>query len=112
MELKLSSELRKLVEETREWGRNEVRPAGLEADRAAAPLPPEHPYFRKFIDSGRARARAEAGDAPEGRMVRMVVLGEEGAYWDRGMGVAAPGAGFPSGAVGAGGTAEQKEQFL
>jgi acyl-CoA dehydrogenase len=112
MELNLSPELVQHVLEAREWGRTEVRPAGLEADRAGEPLPPEHPYFRRFIDSGRARARAEAGDAPEGRMVRMVVLGEEGAYWDRGMGVATPGAGFPSGAVNAGGTAEQKEQFL
>ena len=112
MELKVSPELQREVEAAREWGRAEVRPAGLEADRAGAPLPPEHPYFRKFIDSGRGRARAEASDAPEGRGVRMAILGEEGAYWDRGMGVATPGAGFPSGAVGAGGTDEQKERFL
>jgi acyl-CoA dehydrogenase len=57
MELKLSPQLRQLVEETREWGRNEVRPAGLEADRNAAPLPPDHPYFRKFVDSGRPGRR-------------------------------------------------------
>src|ERR1700733_7761990 len=112
MELQLSPELRKLVLETREWGRSEVRPAGLEADRNAAPLPPDHPYFRPFVDSGRASPRAQAADAPEGRMVRAVVLGEESAYWDRGMGVATPGAGFPSGAVNATGTAEQKERFL
>ncbi len=112
MELKLSPELRQLVEETREWGRTEVRPAGLEADRNAAPLPPDHPYFRKFVDSGRASARAQAAEAPEGRTVRAVVLGEESAYWDRGMGVATPGAGFPSGAVNATGTPEQKERFL
>jgi acyl-CoA dehydrogenase len=112
MELKISPELQREIEAAREWGRAEVRPAGLEADRAGAPLPPEHPYFRKFIDSGRGRARAEASDAPEGRGVRMAILGEEGAYWDRGMGVATPGAGFPSGAVNAGGTDEQKARFL
>jgi acyl-CoA dehydrogenase len=112
MDVKISPELMEHVEATREWGRSEVRPAGLEADRNAAPLPPEHPYFRRFVDSGRASARAEASDAPEGRMLRGVILGEEGAYWDRGMGVATPGAGFPSGAVNAGGTDEQKEQFL
>jgi len=111
MELKLSPELHEAVLAAREWGRGEVRPAGLEADRNVAPLPPEHPYFAKFIASGRGSARAEV-EAPEGRMVRGVVLGEEGAYWDRGMGVATPGAGFPSGAVNAGGTAEQKERFL
>jgi acyl-CoA dehydrogenase len=110
MELSLSPELRERVLAVREWGRTEVRPAGLEADRAAAPLPPEHPYFQRFIAAG--RARAEAGEAPEGRMVSGVVLGEEGAYWDRGMGVATPGAGLPAGAVNASGTAEQKEHFL
>ena len=112
MELKLSPQLREQVLDTREWGRSEVRPAGLEADRNGAPLPPDHPYFRKFVDSGRASARAQAAETPEGRTVRMVVLGEESAYWDRGMGVATPGAGFPSGAVNATGTAEQKERFL
>lgn len=112
MELTLSPELRDAVLAAREWGRAEVRPAGLEADRNAAPLPPDHPYFAKFIASGRGRARAEEAGGPEGRMVRGVVLGEEGAYWDRGMGVATPGAGFPSGAVMASGTNEQKERFL
>jgi acyl-CoA dehydrogenase len=112
MELRLSPEMIEQVQATREWGRTEVRPAGLEADRNAAPLPPEHPYFKKFIESGRARARADGFEAMEGRMVRGVILGEEGAYWDRGMGVATPGAGFPSGAVNAGGTEEQKAHFL
>ncbi len=112
MELRISPELAEQVRATRDWGRAEVRPAGLEADRNAAPLPPEHPYFQRFIDAGRAQARAEGDGAPEGRMVRGVILGEEGAYWDRGMGVATPGAGFPSGAVNAGGTEEQKSHFL
>ena len=112
MELKVSPEFKSEIEAARAWGRAEVRPAGLEADRAGAPLPPEHPYFRKFVDSGRGRARAEASDAPESRGLRQVILGEEGAYWDRGMGVATPGAGFPSGAVMAGGTKEQVEAFL
>jgi len=112
MEVKMSPELRDQVLAAREWGRAEVRPAGLEADRNAAPLPPEHPYFRKFIDSGRARARAEGGETAEGRMLKSVILGEEGTYWDRGMGVASPGAGFPSGAVNASGTDEQKERFM
>ncbi|HWA62394.1 MAG TPA: acyl-CoA dehydrogenase family protein [Caulobacteraceae bacterium] len=110
MEVKISRELAGLVEETRAWGRAEVRPAGLEADRNAAPLPPEHPYFRKYVERG--RARVEAAETPEGRMVRSVILGEEGAYWDRGMGVATPGSGFPTGAVMAGGTSEQKAWFL
>jgi acyl-CoA dehydrogenase len=109
-EVTISPQLRALVEATRAWGREEARPAGLEADRAGAPLPVDHPYFRKFVARGAQRADAEP--APEGRMTQMVVLGEEAAYWDRGMGVAAPGAGFPSGMVNAAGTPEQKARFL
>jgi len=113
MDVTLSPELKTLIEDTREWGRNEARPAGLEADRAAAPLPPDHPYFQKYMDRGRTRGFSNGLEpAPEGRVMQMVVLGEEAAYWDRGMGVAAPGAGFPSGMVNAAGTPEQKERFL
>ncbi|HYD45495.1 MAG TPA: acyl-CoA dehydrogenase family protein [Phenylobacterium sp.] len=114
MELQISPQLKKLVEDAREWGETEARPAGLEADRAGSPLPVDHPYFQKFIDRGRSRGErlAAAEPAPEGRVAQMVVLGEEDAYWDRGMGVASPGAGFPSGMVNAAGTPEQKERFL
>jgi len=115
MDVTLSPELKTLIEDTREWGRSEARPAGLEADRAGAPLPVDHPYFQKYMDRGRTRGQRFSNDlepAPEGRVMQMVVLGEEAAYWDRGMGVAAPGAGFPSGMVNAAGTPEQKERFL
>jgi len=113
MDVTLSPELKTLIEDTREWGRNEARPAGLEADRAGAPLPPDHTYFQKYMDRGRTRGFSNGLEpAPEGRVMQMVVLGEEAAYWDRGMGVAAPGAGFPSGMVNAAGTPEQKERFL
>ncbi len=112
MEFELSPQLQALVEDARVWGETEARPAGLEADRAGAPLPPDHPYFKKFIASGRARGERAGEAAPEGRVTQMVVIGEESAYWDRGMGVASPGAGFPSGMVNAAGTAAQKERFL
>jgi acyl-CoA dehydrogenase len=55
---------------------------------------------------------AEREPAPEGQITQMVVLGEESAYWDRGMGVAAPGAGPTSGIIAAAGTSEQKQRFL
>lgn len=113
MDVTLSPELKTLIEDTREWGKSEARPAGLEADRAGAPLPVDHPYFQKYMDRGRTRGFANGLEpAPEGRVMQMVALGEEAAYWDRGMGVAAPGAGFPSGMVNAAGTPEQKERFL
>jgi acyl-CoA dehydrogenase len=114
VELQISPQLRRLVEDEREWGRLEARPAGLEADRAGAPLRVDHPYFQKFVDRSLGRPDRLAGlePAPEGRVTQMVVLGEESAYWDRGMGVAAPGAGAPSGMVNAAGTPEQKQRFL
>ena len=43
--------------DAREWGRAAMRPAGLEADRLAAPLPVEHPYFAKFVERGGGRTR-------------------------------------------------------
>ncbi|SFH66071.1 acyl-CoA dehydrogenase family protein [Bradyrhizobium sp. Gha] len=108
-----SAALRAHIERAREWGRNEVRPAGLEADRNAAPLPADHPYFAKFVDFRRRHpSPAEDDTISEGSAVRMAVLNEENAYWDRGMGVAAPGPGLPAAIVAALGTPEQRERFL
>jgi acyl-CoA dehydrogenase len=45
-------------------------------------------------------------------LVRRVVLAEELAYWDRGIGVATPGVGLPESIVIGSGTEEQKERFL
>lgn len=114
MELQISPALRRLVEEARDWGRVEARPAGLEADRSGSPLPVGHPYFQKFVNRSLAQADEPADRTPpsEGRTTQMVVLVEEGAYWDRGMGVAAPGAGPTAGLIGAAGTPEQKRRFL
>lgn len=101
------------IERAREWGQREVRPAGLEADRDGAPLPVDHPYFVKFVDFRRQHpAPAEDDAITEGSAVRMAVLQEENAYWDRGMGVAAPGPGLPAAIVTTMGTPEQRERFL
>lgn len=101
------------VERAREWGRAEVRPAGLEADRSGSPLPVDHPYFVRHIQN-RGDRYGPLGDAsiPEGPTVQMVAVNEESAYWDRGMGVASPGPGLPAGIVNASGTPEQRERFL
>lgn len=105
--------------QTREWGRTAMRPAGLEADRSAAPLPVEHPYFVKFVERGggrtrwagpAGRARAQ-GERPRSVVASLLVV-EELAYWDRGVMVADPGPGLPEGNVLALGSEEQKERFL
>ncbi len=101
------------IERVREWGRQQVRPAGLEADRNGAPLPIDHPYFAKYVRFRREHPLPTEDDAiVEGPAVRMAVLNEENAYWDRGMGVAAPGPGLPAPIVTSAGTPEQRERFL
>jgi acyl-CoA dehydrogenase len=101
------------IARVREWGRAEVRPAGLEADRNGAPLPPDHPYFAKYMAFRREHLPALEDDSvPEGPAVQMAALNEENAYWDRGMGVAAPGPGLPSRIVATSGTSDQRERFL
>jgi acyl-CoA dehydrogenase len=111
IEQSLSRELKDEIESARAWGREHVRPAGLEADRAGAPLPPDHPFFARCVAEGRTRARVGL-TAPEGTTVRLVVVAEELAYWDRGIGVATPGVGLPGGITRAMATPEQKARFL
>ena len=109
---------RKRLEEARELGRREVRPAGLEADRNGAPLPVDHAYFARFVARGEGRTRwrgPEGQERPPGPRVSTVgvlLLSEEYAYWDRGVGVANPGVGLPEGNVLALGSDQQKERFL
>ena len=117
MDMTLSEELREEVDKARTWGREFVRPAGLEADRAGAPLPVGHAFFDRCLESGRGRTawrRAAESDAPapEGQTVRRTVVMAELAFWDRGIGVATPGVGLPEGMVLGSATEEQKEQFL
>jgi acyl-CoA dehydrogenase len=109
--------MRAELEEAREWGRSRMRPAGLEADRNGAPLPPDHAYFEAFVAAGKGRTRWQGSDAvradpPRDRTVLTLLLAEETAYWDRGVVVAGPGPGLPEPNVLALGTEEQKERFL
>lgn len=109
--ISFDAHVRKQVAMAREWGAAMARPAGLEADRNDAPLPPDHPYFSALLAAGGGRTQwrqAERADA----VVTRVVLQEEGAYWDRGIGVANPGPSLPEGLVLGSGTEEQKERFL
>jgi acyl-CoA dehydrogenase len=109
---------RQRLEQAREWGRSAMRPAGLESDRRAAPLPVDHPYFAKALERGGGRTRwpgpqrrtRETAERPG--VVASLLLAEELAYWDRGVFVADPGPGLPETNVLALGTEEQKERFL
>ncbi len=101
----------------REIGRREVRPVGLEADRLGRPIPVDDPYFARCIARGEGRTRwagpGVAAPRPRpGATVLALLLAEERAYWDRGVGVADPGPGLPESNVLAAGTEAQKERFL
>jgi acyl-CoA dehydrogenase len=117
MDFAVDAELRARLEDARAWGAAEVRPAGLEADRMGAPLPPEHPFFAKALARGEGRTRWQGpGASPRkrerGGTVASLLLAEELAYWDRGVCIANPGPGLPEAAVLAQGTDAQKERFL
>ena len=122
MDFLIDAEMGRRLAAAREWGQAEVRPVGREADRLGRPIPTNHPYFEKVLARGDARTRwrpgsRSAGSAPprSGRSrstVMALLLAEELAYWDRGVGVANPGPGLPEGNVIGAGTEEQKERFL
>jgi acyl-CoA dehydrogenase len=117
MDFAIDDETRALLEEARQRGHDEIRPVGLEADRLGRPIPPDDPYFASFVARGEGRTRWPGAGVPPkppppGVTVRALLLAEEYAYWDRGVGVANPGPGLPEGNVLAIGTEEQKERFL
>ena len=117
MDFSIDKATRELLENARERGRSEVRPVGLEADQLGRPIPVGHPYFARFIERGGGRTSWRGHDAKPskpaaGATVRTLLLAEEWAYWDRGVGVGNPGVGLPETSVLAMGTPEQKERFL
>jgi acyl-CoA dehydrogenase len=108
-----------MIEQTREWGRSAMRPAGIEADQLGRPIPVDHPYFEKYVADGKGRTRWPGPDGTKRsapRSSRPLLAGllqaEEAAYWDRGVAVANPGPGLPENNVLAMGTPEQKEKYL
>jgi acyl-CoA dehydrogenase len=117
MDFTIDAKMRDRLSEARAWGREQIRPAGLEADRMGAPLPVDHPYFEAFLARGDGRTRwpgpGVKPDRPRpGLVVLSLLLAEETAYWDRGVIVAGPGPGLPEPNVLAMGTEEQKQRFL
>ena len=117
IDYRVSPETQARLAEAAEIGRKELRPAGLEADRRGAPIPPDDAFFERCL------ARGEGGTVwpgPDGKrakgprhsVVERLLLSEELAYWDRGVIIAMPGPGLPENNVLSMGTDEQKERFL
>jgi len=122
--LAIEAPLRERLARLRALGAARIRPVGLEADRAGAPLPPEHPFFAELVRLGLGRTRWLGGEEPAadespaaratgaGPSLTGVLLSEELAYWDRGVAVAFPGPGLGEPPILSLGTPEQQERFL
>jgi len=118
----IDDDLRKRLDGIRELGRTQIRPLGIEADRAGKPVDPDHPFYALLLKLGLGRARWLGGEEsaepkPEkkhsaGPSLTGVLLSEEMAYWDRGVAVSFPGPGLGEPPVLSMGTPEQKERFL
>jgi acyl-CoA dehydrogenase len=118
----IDDDLRKSLAGIRELGRTQIRPLGIEADRAGKPVDPNHPFYALLLKLGLGRTRWLGGEEsaqqkPErkrgaGPSLNGVLLSEEMAYWDRGVAVSFPGPGLGEPPVLAMGTPEQKERFL
>jgi acyl-CoA dehydrogenase len=120
MDLTLAGGMANLRDMIAWLGREKLRPLGIEADRAGAPLPPEHPFFREVLSLGltagfvgqlRGDAREDDG-RPRSTARRAVVMAEEAAYWDRGMATSLPGPGLGGAPLVLLGTPEQRARFL
>ena len=116
MDFRVDEATRESLAALRIWGREEVRPVGLEADREARPIPVGHAYFDRCLARGDGRTHWRPEGAPKsGRKtstLSRLLLAEEFAYWDRGVMIAGPGPGLPELSVISSGTEEQKERFL
>src|SRR4051812_9749791 len=100
MDFSIAPEDQQRLQTLRRLGREEMRPAGWRADRAGAPLPVDDAFFVRMLAEGfgRTRWRPPGADASSeetqaapnkaSSAVAQVLLAEEGAYWDRGIGVA------------------------
>jgi acyl-CoA dehydrogenase len=116
MDFRVDQETQDALEKLKIWGREFVRPVGLEADREGRPIPVGHAFFDRCLERGDGRTHWRPGGAeksgPHSSALSRLLLAEEFAYWDRGVMVATPGPGLPELSVIAGGTEEQKERFL
>jgi acyl-CoA dehydrogenase len=112
----LDGRTQEMLEEVRALGRTHIRPMGLEADRTAMPPPVDHEFYLICTRQGGIVARTigagEGDGALDWKPVRNFLLGEETAYWDRGVALSLPGPGLGGPALRNTGTPEQRERFL
>jgi acyl-CoA dehydrogenase len=97
----------------RDFGREKIRPLGIERDRIGSPTPPDHPFFVDVLRRGLTRGPATGdGGSALGPAVLRVISGQELAYWDRAVSSSLPGPGLGGGPVMSMGTPEQKERLM
>jgi acyl-CoA dehydrogenase len=117
----LDERTREMVDEVRSLGREYMRPIGLESDRTAQPPPVDHPFYLICARRGGLVSRVvgegehdeQGADAAlNWRPVRAFLMGEESAYWDRGVALSLPGPGLGGPALRSTATPEQRERFL
>ena len=114
--IELDARTREMIEEVRALGRTYIRPMGLEADRSAMPPPVDHEFYLICTRQGGIVSRMIGADEGTGALdwkpVRNFLLGEETAYWDRGVALSLPGPGLGGPALRNTGTPEQRQRFL
>ncbi|MGF1597907.1 MAG: acyl-CoA dehydrogenase family protein [Acidimicrobiales bacterium] len=112
----LDARTHEMLEELRSLGADHIRPLGLEADRTASPPPVDAEFFHICARQGGLVSKmVGAGEDPAGldwKPVRNFLLGEEAAYWDRGVALSLPGPGLGGPAIRNTGTPAQRERFL
>jgi acyl-CoA dehydrogenase len=114
--IELDARTRDMIDHVRELGRQYMRPMGLEADRSAEPPPVDHPFYLICTRQGGLVSRMIGADEDPGALdwkpVRNFLLGEEAAYWDRGVALSLPGPGLGGPALRSTATPEQRQRFL
>jgi acyl-CoA dehydrogenase len=115
--IELDAGSRQLVGEVRELGREYMRPMGLESDRTGDPPPVDHPLYLICARQGGLVSKLIGEDDPDERFLtwkplRALLIGEEAAYWDRGVYLSLPGPGLGGTALRSAATPEQRDRFL
>ena len=114
--IELDVRTREMLEEVRDLGRRYIRDIGLEADRSASPPPIDHPFYlicaRQGGLVGRMVGEDEGPTALDWKPVRNFLLGEEAAYWDRGVALSLPGPGLGGPALRSTATPEQRQRVM
>lgn len=113
MELELPGSIQQDILDLREFGREHIRPLGIERDKAGSPTPPDHPFFKLVLQRGMSKSSAtdETRDQVGANVLR-VLQSNENAYWDRGVASSLPGPGLGAGPVMSMGTPDQRKRFM